>query len=81
MLASARLGAGSNLLVSRSGGPAFGVVDTEDYKSLNPHRQIPTLVDPNTGAVVWESHRQVEDEDQVEDQVEDEVEVEVETGN
>ena len=49
VLASARLG-DSPLL----GGQPYGVVDTEEYKRLNPTRLVPCLVD---GALaVWESH-------------------------
>ena len=55
--ASARLGPTSEFLES---GPAFGVVDTDAYAAMNPHRLIPTLKDSSRGAedpvVIFESH-------------------------
>jgi glutathione S-transferase len=54
--ASARVGNGSNFLTEHTGGTPFGVVGTDAYGQLNPHHQIPTIVDPSTKAVVWESH-------------------------
>lgn len=53
-LASARLGPGSQLLCTSSGGQPFGVVDTDEYVSMCPTRQVPTLKDG--GLAVWESH-------------------------
>jgi len=35
-------------------GGEFGLLDTEDYRTLNPNQRIPTLVDGDT--VVWESN-------------------------
>lgn len=64
VLASARLGPDSELLTDNSGGKPYGVVDTPEYKAMNPHGQIPTLRDPNQRdnsseqqpVIVWESH-------------------------
>jgi len=56
--ASARLGPTSQFL--NSGGPVFGIVDTDEYAGMNPHRLIPTLKDCRHGddnpVVVFESH-------------------------
>jgi glutathione S-transferase len=52
-LASARLGPGSSHLVTEPA-LAFGVVDSPNYLSMNPHGTIPTLVDRE--ACIWESH-------------------------
>ena len=55
--ASARLGPTSQFLES---GPVYGLVDTDEYAEMNPHRLIPTLEhrDPDNGepVVVFESH-------------------------
>jgi len=47
-------------------GGRFGVLDTPEFRALNPHRKVPVIRDPMTGqagdredtgvAVVWESH-------------------------
>ncbi|CAJ1377733.1 unnamed protein product [Effrenium voratum] len=54
VLASARLGADSNLLCDSTGAKPYGVVDTEEYRRLNPTRLVPCLVDGSLA--VWESH-------------------------
>jgi len=54
ILASARMGAGSNLLCENSGGKPYGVVDTDEYARMNPMRTVPCLVDGDLA--VWESH-------------------------
>mmetsp|Transcript_9828 Transcript_9828/g.16333 ORF Transcript_9828/g.16333 Transcript_9828/m.16333 type:complete len:264 (-) Transcript_9828:233-1024(-) len=55
--ASARLGSTSEFLGS---GPAFGVVDTDEYAAMNPTRLIPTLKDcsrsDEDSVIVFESH-------------------------
>lgn len=38
----------------RDAGMAFGVVDTPEYRKLNPNGRVPTLVDGDLA--VWESH-------------------------
>jgi len=56
-LASARLGPDSQLLTSHSGGQAYGIVDTPEYRRQNPHGRIPTICDPRAGGIaIWESH-------------------------
>lgn len=50
-LASATMGPKGH--VSR-GGPAYGVVDTSEYRALNPNGTIPTIDDD--GFVLWESN-------------------------
>lgn len=56
-LASARLGADSELLCEKTNGEPFGVVDTAEYLKHNPHGRIPTIHDPRAGeGAVWESH-------------------------
>eukprot|EP00405_Crypthecodinium_cohnii_P031123 CAMPEP_0206508834 /NCGR_PEP_ID=MMETSP0324_2-20121206/58573_1 /ASSEMBLY_ACC=CAM_ASM_000836 /TAXON_ID=2866 /ORGANISM="Crypthecodinium cohnii, Strain Seligo" /LENGTH=234 /DNA_ID=CAMNT_0053999783 /DNA_START=25 /DNA_END=725 /DNA_ORIENTATION=+ len=53
-LASARLGEGSQLLVSHTGAKPYGVVDTDEYKAKCPTRQVPLL--QHNDRTVWESH-------------------------
>lgn len=53
-LASARLGAGSQLLSEETGMQPYGVVDTPDYQKMCPTKQIPALLDGDLA--LWESH-------------------------
>lgn len=50
-LASATMGAGGH--VSKGGAP-YGVVDTQDYRVMNPNGTVPTIDDD--GFVLWESN-------------------------
>ncbi len=36
------------------GGPPFGIVDTPEYRAMNPHGTVPTIADGDF--VLWESH-------------------------
>ena len=45
VLASARVGSGSEHLTAFTGSKPFGLVGTPAYGALNPHHQIPTLED------------------------------------
>ena len=50
-LASATMGPAGHV---SKGGPAFGVVDTRDYRAMNPNGTVPTIDDH--GFVLWESN-------------------------
>lgn len=53
--ASARLGGESELLVEHTDNKStFGVVDTDTFYDMNPHRAIPTLRDGDVA--LWESN-------------------------
>mmetsp|Transcript_57726 Transcript_57726/g.130174 ORF Transcript_57726/g.130174 Transcript_57726/m.130174 type:complete len:305 (-) Transcript_57726:47-961(-) len=58
-LASARIGEGSQFLCGTTGGRPYGVVNTPEYRKMNPHGAIPTICDPRGKPgenCVWESH-------------------------
>jgi glutathione S-transferase len=50
-LASATMGPKGHV---SKGGPAFGVVDTPEYRAMNPNGTVPTIDDD--GVVLWESN-------------------------
>lgn len=50
-LASAIMGPRGHI---SKGGPPFGIVDTLEYRAMNPHGTVPTIVDGDY--VLWESH-------------------------